>query len=122
MNLVSAVAYHSCLSLPVAFTQPGRSLLAELCTTQCIKENISRFPISDDTRTGPVGVDEDGHGGGHGVAGDSTGGVVVAADAARAIEQRAEDPSAPAATARPAGPRLRGAVGGGGDAPATSWR
>ena len=31
-NFVSAVAYHSCLSLPAAFTQPGRSLLADPCT------------------------------------------------------------------------------------------
>ena len=32
VNFVSAVAYHSCLSLPAAFTQPGRSLLADPCT------------------------------------------------------------------------------------------
>ena len=31
VNFVSAVAYHSCLSLPAAFTQPGRSLLADPC-------------------------------------------------------------------------------------------
>ena len=29
---VIAVAYHSCLSLPAAFSQPGRSLLVELCS------------------------------------------------------------------------------------------
>ena len=32
VNFVSAVAYHSCLSLPAAFTQPGRSFLADPCT------------------------------------------------------------------------------------------
>ena len=31
VNFVSALAYHSCLSLPAAFTQPGRSLLADPC-------------------------------------------------------------------------------------------
>ena len=31
MNFIVAVAYHFCLSLPVTFTQPGRSLLAEPC-------------------------------------------------------------------------------------------
>ena len=32
VNFVPAIAYHVCLSLPAAFTQPGQSLLAELCT------------------------------------------------------------------------------------------
>ena len=32
VNFVPAVAYHFCLSLPAAFTQPGRSLLADPCT------------------------------------------------------------------------------------------
>ena len=32
MNLVPAVAYHFCLALPAAFTQPGAHLLAEPCT------------------------------------------------------------------------------------------
>ena len=31
-NFVTAVAYHFCLSLPAAFTQPGSRLLADLCT------------------------------------------------------------------------------------------
>ena len=31
VNFVSAVAYHSCLSLPAALTQPGQSLLADPC-------------------------------------------------------------------------------------------
>ena len=31
VSFVSAVAYHCCLSLPAAFTQPGRSLLADPC-------------------------------------------------------------------------------------------
>ena len=32
VNFVIAVAYHSCLALPAAFTQPEDSLLAEPCT------------------------------------------------------------------------------------------
>ena len=31
VNLVPAVAYHICLSLPAALSQPGRSLLANPC-------------------------------------------------------------------------------------------
>ena len=31
MNFAVAVAYHFCLSLPTAFSQPGRSLLADPC-------------------------------------------------------------------------------------------
>ena len=37
MNFVPAVAYHFCLALPIAFTQPGALLLAEPCT-------ITRLP------------------------------------------------------------------------------
>ena len=32
VNFVPAVAYHFCLALPAAFTQPGAQLLAEPCT------------------------------------------------------------------------------------------
>ena len=32
VNFVPAVAYHSYLALPAAFTQPGAHLLAEPCT------------------------------------------------------------------------------------------
>ena len=32
VNFVTAVAYHVCLALPAAFTQPGARLLAEPCT------------------------------------------------------------------------------------------
>ena len=32
VNFVPAVAYHFCLYLPAAFTQPGDHLLAEPCT------------------------------------------------------------------------------------------
>ena len=32
VNFVTALAYHSCLALPAAFTQPGDLLLAEPCT------------------------------------------------------------------------------------------
>ena len=31
MNFIPAVAYHFCLNLPTAFTQPGASTLADLC-------------------------------------------------------------------------------------------
>ena len=33
VNFVPAVAYHFCLALPEAFTQPGTRLLADPCTT-----------------------------------------------------------------------------------------
>ena len=36
VNFVHAVAYHFCLALPVAFTQPGVRLLAEPCRTICV--------------------------------------------------------------------------------------
>ena len=32
MNIVAAVAYHICLALPAAFTQPGDHIFAEPCT------------------------------------------------------------------------------------------
>ena len=32
VNFVPALAYHSCLAMPAAFTQPGNHLLAEPCT------------------------------------------------------------------------------------------
>ena len=32
LNVFTAVAYHFCLALPAAFTQPGDRLLAEPCT------------------------------------------------------------------------------------------
>ena len=35
VNFVPAVAYHSCLSLLAAFTQPGQSLLADSCISLC---------------------------------------------------------------------------------------
>ena len=31
VNIITAVAYHFCPSLPAAFTQPGASTLADLC-------------------------------------------------------------------------------------------
>ena len=43
VNFVSAVAYHSCLSLPAAFTQPGRSLLAEPCMVS-VDLNLESLP------------------------------------------------------------------------------
>ena len=33
VNIVTAVAYHFCLNLHAAFTQPGASTLADLCTS-----------------------------------------------------------------------------------------
>ena len=48
VKFVSAVAYKSCLNLPAAFTQPGRSLLADPCTRfpslhvlSCVQSEIS---------------------------------------------------------------------------------
>ena len=38
VNFVSAVAYHLCPSLAAAFTQPGASTLAYLCTVRNVKE------------------------------------------------------------------------------------
>ena len=32
VKFILAIAYHFCLSLPVAFMKPGRSLLVDLCT------------------------------------------------------------------------------------------
>ena len=32
VNSIPAVAYHFCLNLPAAFTKPGASTLADLCT------------------------------------------------------------------------------------------
>ena len=34
VKFVPAVAYHFCLNLPAAFTQPGASILVDLCTSQ----------------------------------------------------------------------------------------
>ena len=34
VNFVPAFAYHFCLNLPAAFTQPGARLLVELCINQ----------------------------------------------------------------------------------------
>ena len=34
VNFVPAVAYHFCLNLPAAFSQPGNSLILEPCTNQ----------------------------------------------------------------------------------------
>ena len=36
VNFVAAVAYHFCLSLPAAFTKPGRGLLAEPCSVKLV--------------------------------------------------------------------------------------
>ena len=40
VNFVTAVAYHYCLVLPAAFTQPGDHLLAQPCTLT----NLVRWP------------------------------------------------------------------------------
>ena len=36
MNFVTALAYHFCLALPAAFTQPGNYLLAEPCPVHTV--------------------------------------------------------------------------------------
>ena len=38
VNFITAVAYHLCPSLSAAFTQPGASTLADLCTKQVDSE------------------------------------------------------------------------------------
>ena len=37
VNIITAVAYHICPSLPATFTQPGASTLAEPCTYVCVR-------------------------------------------------------------------------------------
>ena len=41
MNLVTALAYHFCLALAAAFTQPGYHLLAEPCNAQVAVSFVS---------------------------------------------------------------------------------
>ena len=41
VNFVPAIAYHYCLDLPAAFTQPGTSTLADLCTRQSTNPSIA---------------------------------------------------------------------------------
>ena len=36
VNFITAVAYHFCLSLPAAFTQPGSHILAEPCSDKSL--------------------------------------------------------------------------------------
>ena len=45
VNFVPALAYHFCLNLPAAFTQPGARLLVEPCTTLscCFPHRINEF-------------------------------------------------------------------------------
>ena len=49
VNFVAAVAHHFCPSLPAAFTQPGASTLADLCSDPSlihVKEGkISILPL-----------------------------------------------------------------------------
>ena len=41
VNFITAVAYHFCPSLPAAFTQPGASTLADLCTySECKGDRV----------------------------------------------------------------------------------
>ena len=40
VNFVTALAYHFCLALPAAFTQPGDHLLAEPCTPAVVPLHI----------------------------------------------------------------------------------
>ena len=42
-NFVAAIAYHSYLSLPAAFTQPGYHLLAEPCPQRCVDAHNARM-------------------------------------------------------------------------------
>ena len=43
VNYVAAVAYHFCLALPAAFTQPGAHFFAEPCT-QLKTHNLALLP------------------------------------------------------------------------------
>ena len=40
VNFVTAVAYHLCLAMPAAFTQPGDHILAELCRGGRVRAKI----------------------------------------------------------------------------------
>ena len=44
VNFVPAVAYHICLALPAAFTQPGIHLLAEPCSSS-VDSPLGRLPL-----------------------------------------------------------------------------
>ena len=52
VNFVPTVAYHSCLSLPAAFTQPGARLLVELCTLS--PEKTRPYLVGSAVRRVPV--------------------------------------------------------------------
>ena len=52
VNFTTALAYHFCRSLPAAFTQPGASTLADLCT---------HFRVWPFARPGREGGWRDGH-------------------------------------------------------------
>ena len=43
VNFAAAVAYHFCLTLFAAFTQPGDHLLAELCKAALLKTHAMAF-------------------------------------------------------------------------------
>ena len=56
VNFVNALAYHFCLALPAAFTQPGAHLLAEHCTILSVTMKCTcvlnmRFCTSEAFRT-----------------------------------------------------------------------
>ena len=42
-EFVTAVAYHFCLALPAAFTQPGTHLLAKFCSCQLKYMGLASF-------------------------------------------------------------------------------
>ena len=76
VNFVCAVACHSCLSLPAAFTQPGQSLFAEPCKSLRMKVSnppqwLSHCPSLRETKRiklMPFAVQGIGRGGGGGCA------------------------------------------------------
>ena len=43
VNFVPALAYHLCLALPAAFTQPGDHFLAEPCPQRCVDAHNARM-------------------------------------------------------------------------------
>ena len=48
MNFITAVAYHFCPSLSAAFTQPGASTLADLCSSEVKEVNLLRRLVKVD--------------------------------------------------------------------------
>ena len=55
VNFVTALAYHFCLALPVAFTQPGDHLLGEPCSIAPLSDTPT-FPAIGNHESFPVNM------------------------------------------------------------------